>query len=163
MRVGSIKENRNPVKQIYFFIACLSLSVAGHAEKGPKANVAKVSTQGCVQFKFNNSVPGVPQKDSVLIIFDKFDHTGAGVIYQVFYEDQDHNITLPEVPAGKYYVTIKCLGMHHDRVEKVVTIKSQKSEKVKINLQDSEEFFKDKVIIPEYKPDFSDLAVLKSK
>lgn len=151
------------MKQFYFFIACLLLSTGLYADKGPKASIAKVATQGCVQFKFNNAIPGVPENDSVLIIFDKYDHSGAGVVYQVFYEDQDHNITLPEIAAGKYYVTIQCLGTHHDRMEKIVTIKSHKSEKVKINLQDSEVFFKDKVVIPEYKPNFADLAVLKSK
>ena len=151
------------MKLFYFLIACLLLSTGLYADKGPKANIAKVATQGCVQFKFNNSIPGVPEKDSVLIIFDKYDHSGAGVVYQVFYEDQDHNITLPELPAGKYYVTIQCLGMHRDRLEKVLTIKAHKSEKIKVDLQDSEEFSKDKVVIPEYKPNFADLAVLKSK
>ena len=151
------------MKQIYAYLVCLCISAALHAEKGPKANAAKISTQGCVQFKFNTSIAGAAQKDSVLIIFDKYDHTGAGVIYQVYYQDQDQNITLTGVPAGKYYVTIQCLGTHRDKLEKIVTIKSQKNETVKISLSDSETFSKDKVIIPEYKPNFSDLAVLRTK
>jgi hypothetical protein len=54
------------------------------------------------------------------------------------------------------------MGLHHDRVEKLVTIKSQKNEKVRIQLTASEEFSKDKVVIPTYRPDFSDLDI-KSK
>lgn len=156
------------MKQIYLPLVCLFLSVAVKAEKAPRAKSLKVATEGSVQFKFNNKLAAATQaatsqKDSVLIIFDKYDHTGAGVVYQVFYADQDQNISIPEVPAGKYYVTIQCLGLHHDRMEKVITVRSQKSEAVKISLQDSEEYTKGKVVIPAYKPNFADLAILKSK
>jgi hypothetical protein len=151
------------VKQIYLPLVCLFLSVAVKAEKAPRAKSLKVATEGTVQFKFNNKLAATTQRDSVLIIFDRYDHTGAGVVYQVFYADQDQNISIPEVPAGKYYVTIQCLGLHRDRLEKVITVKSQKSETVKISLQDSEEYAKGKVIIPAYKPNFANLAILKSK
>jgi hypothetical protein len=151
------------MKQIYFYLATLLLSLAVHAEGSPRAKARKMTAAGTVQFRLNNPIAADEHKDSVLIIFDRCDHTGAGVIYQVFYEDKDHNITIPVVPAGKYYVTIQCLGMHRDRLEKIVKIKSKKSEKVKILLQDSEEFSKDKVVIPAYTPDFSDLAIVKMK
>lgn len=153
------------MKQIYLYLVCLLCTVAAHAEKSPRAKAKKLAAVavGTVQFKLSNSVPDALHRDSVLIIFDRCDHTGAGVIYQVFYGDKDNNITIPVVPAGKYYVTIQCLGMHHDRLEKTVNIKSNKNENVKIALQDSEEFSKDKVVIPAYTPNFSDLAVLKMK
>lgn len=150
------------MKQIYLYLACLLLTLAANAEKSPRAKT-KIAAVGSIQFRLNNSTDAAVQKDSVLIIFDRCDHTGAGVIYQVFYQDMDHTITIPAVPAGKYYVTMQYMGMHHDRFEKIVHVKSQKSETVKINLQDSEEFSKDKVIIPAYKPDFADLAVVKMK
>lgn len=151
------------MKQIYFYLAFLLFALAAQAEGTPQTKARKITAVGSVQFRLNNITSAVENKDSVLIIFDRYDHTGAGVIYQVFYEDQDHNITIPAVQAGKYYVTIQCLGMHHDRLEKIVTIKSQKSGTVKINLQDSEVFSKDKVVIPAYAPKFSDMAVLKMK
>lgn len=152
------------MKSFYFYIACLLLTLAAHAEEGPKAAAAKIAaTQGSVKFQFNNIIESEVAKDSVLIIFDRFDHTGAGVVYQVFYADKDQNIAIPAVPAGKYYVTIQCLGLHHDRMEKVVTIKSQKSEQVKINLAAIEEFQKDKVVIPAYRPNVSDLASFRTK
>jgi len=151
------------MKQIYLYLACLLFTLTVYAEKSPRAKAKKIAAVGAIQFKLNNATPAVENKDSVLIIFDRYDHTGAGVIYQVFYADQDNNITIPVVPAGKYFVTIQCLGMHHDRLEKIVTIKSQKSGTVKIGLEDSEEFSKDKVVIPTYAPKFAELAVLKMK
>jgi hypothetical protein len=151
------------MKQIYLYVVCLLCTLAAHAEKTPRANTKKIAAVGGVQFKLNNYATDNLHKDSALIIFDRADHTGAGVIYQVFYGDKDNNIDIPAVPAGKYYVTIQWLGMHHDRLEKIVHIKSKKSGKVKISLQDAEEFSKDKVVIPVYAPKFSDLAVLKMK
>ena len=140
------------------------------ADPGPRPKAATAVTEskalanaGAVRFQFNNLVAGMEEKDSILIIFDRCDHTGAGVIFQKFAADGDQGITLPAVPAGKYFVTIQCVGLHHDRMEKVVTIKSQKSEKVRLELQSSEEFSKDNVVIPAYRPDFSDMSFAKGK
>lgn len=150
------------MKQIYLYLTCLLLSLAAHAEKSPKA--AKVmSNVGSVQLKFNNLAPAEAHKDSVLIIFDRYNHTGAGVIYQVYYVDNTGNITIEGVPAGKYYVTIQGLGLHRDRTETILTVKASKNQKMTISLKDSEEFSKDNVVIPVYKPNFSDLVVLKMK
>jgi hypothetical protein len=178
-----IGENNHPMKQIYLYLACLLLVAAVHAEKGPRPepgkNAAETSAtaknaaaalkqslaakQGTVQFHFSDVTVADEHKDSVLIIFDRYNHTGAGVIYQVFAADKDHCITIPDVPAGKYYVTIQCLGMHRDRVEKLITIKSKKNEKVRINLEEVEAFSKDKVVIPTYHPNFTEMAVLKTR
>lgn len=159
------------MKQLAFYIACLLFSFAAKAEKGPKAASAKMmASKGSLQLNFhkNRSRDIVKDslgasKDSVLVIFDRCDHTGAGVVYQVFYQNNDHSITIPAIPEGKYYVTIQCLGIHRDRIETVVKIKAQKSETLKIDQADSEEFSKDKVFIPAYKPDFMNLAIAKTK
>ena len=172
------------MKQIYLYLACLLLFVAAHAEKGlrpePGRNAAETSAtaknaaaalkqslaakQGTVQFHFNDvTAVANEHKDSVLIIFDRYNRTGAGVIYKVFAADKDHCITISDVPAGKYYVTIQCLGMHRDRVEKLVRIKAKKKEKVHINLDEVEAFSKDKVVIPAYRPNFTEMAVLKTR
>jgi hypothetical protein len=159
------------MKQLTSYLACLLFSVAVHAAVGPvpapaaatTARAAKVVNQGAVRFQFNQIASSIEHKDSVLIIFDRFDHTGAGIILQVFAADSSNGITIPEVPAGKYYVTIQCLGMHHDRLEKLVTIKAKKNEKVRIELEAAEAFSKDGVVIPAYRPKFADLSILKSK
>jgi len=159
------------MKQLTTYLACLLFSVAVRAAgEGPlpapaasnSAKATKMVNAGAVRFEFSHFA-AQDHKDSVLIIFDRFDHTGAGVIYQVYAANNDNSITIPEIPAGKYYVTIQCLGLHHDRLEKTISIKKQKNEKVKIELEASEEFSKDNVKIPVYRPNFSDLAILKSK
>ncbi len=160
------------MKQLITYLTCLFFSVAVRAAgDGPtpvpaasnSVKATKMVNAGAVRFEFNNNISAQDHKDSVLIIFDRFDHTGAGVIYQVYAASNDNSITIPEIPAGKYYVTIQCLGLHHDRLEKTISIKKQKNEKVKIELEASEVFSKDNVKIPAYRPNFSDLSILKSK
>ncbi|HMH23099.1 MAG TPA: hypothetical protein VK563_15045 [Puia sp.] len=151
------------MKQIYFYLIFSLFLVAAHAEKVPRAKTTNILTEGSVHFKFNNFAPAEAHKDSVLIIFDKFNRTGAGVIYKVFSADKDQSIIIEGVQAGKYYVTIQGLGLHRDRFEKIITIKSRKNEKVKINLQDSEEFDRNNVVIPEYQPNSSAMSVVNMK
>jgi hypothetical protein len=160
------------MKQITFYIACLFFSFAAQAEKGPKAAGSKMmsSTKGSLQVKFHKTINVDKatdslelQNDSVLVIFDRCDHTGAGVVYQVFHYNADHSITIPAIPEGKYFVTIQCLGVHRDRLETIVKIKSQKSETLKINQENSEIFTKDNVVIPAYRPDFTNMGIVKTK
>ena len=151
------------MKHLYIYIACLFVTFAAQAEKSPKAAASKMmASKGSLQLKFQTTTAETV-KDSVLVIFDRFDHTGAGVVFQVFYRNSDHSITIPAIPEGKYYVTIQCLGVHRERIETIVKIKSQKSEILKIAQTDSEEFSKDKVVIPAYHPDFANLASARTK
>jgi len=145
----------------------LTLLLVGGANANPDpapSTAAKTASTvslnaGTVRFQFSNA----HAKDSVLIIFDKYNRTGAGVVYQVFATDSTHGITIPAVPAGKYYVTIQCKGVNRDRIEKLVTIKAKKHEKVRVELQAAELYSKDDVVIPAFNPSFSDLAILRSK
>jgi len=150
------------MKQIRLYLACLLLSLAAHADKGHKADKAIVKA-GSVAFKFNNLAPAEAHKDSVLIIFDRCNRTGAGVIYKVFSVDGNGNIVIDGVPAGKYFVTIQGLGIHRDRRETVVAVRSQKNRKKFIKMKDSEEFSKDNVVIPSYKTDLASLSIVNMK
>lgn len=158
-------------KQFTLYLFSLLLIGAAKADQGPlpitgtavaAAKTAKVNNAGTVRFQFSN-ISSDNHQEPVLIIFDRYDHTGAGVIYQVFATDSTQAITIPEVPAGKYYVTIQCKGRHRDRLEKLVTIKAKKHEKVRIDLETAEVFSKSNVVIPAYAPSFADMAILKSK
>lgn len=154
-----------------FILNLLTLLLVGAAYANPDpapspatgkaaSTAAKVNLNaGAVRFQFNNA----RAKDSVLIIFDKYNRTGAGVVYQVFATDSTAGITIPEIPAGKYYVTIQCKGVNHDRIERLVTIKARKHEKVRVELAAAEVFSKDGVVIPAFNPSFSNLAILRSK
>jgi hypothetical protein len=154
------------MKQFILYLLTLAVCIAAEANPGPSpvpastnAAAAKlVANAGTVRFQFNKIVTTQDRTDSVLVIFDRFDHTGAGVIYQLYAADAQQGIDISAVPAGKYYVTIKFLGVHRDQIEKVINIKSKKSEKVRIELDDTQAFSKDKVVIPAFRPDFSDLA-----
>jgi hypothetical protein len=152
------------MKQIYLYLACLLFSLAAHADKGHSSKADKAAVKsGSVQFKFNNLAPAEAHKDSVLIIFDRTNHTGAGVIYKVFFVDENGNIDIEGVPEGKYFVTIQGLGIHRDRTEKVLTVKSQKNSEMSIKMEDSEEFSKANVVIPSSKTDLSALSIVKMK
>lgn len=155
------------MKQVTLYLIGLLISVAAFSEPGPtpagsKSTATKaVVNAGTVRFQIKDLAMAADQQDSVLVIFDRFDHSGAGVVYQMFATDAQNGITIPSVPAGKYFVTVMFRGLHRDRLEMLVTVKSQKSEKVRIKLDDAEAFSKENVKIPSYKPSFSDLAILK--
>jgi hypothetical protein len=158
------------MKHFTLHLMALLISAAAFADKGhapiPAATTATASkavlNAGTVRFQFNTIVSADDHQDSVLVIFDRYDHTGAGVVYQMFAADADQGITIPSVPAGKYYVTVECRGVHRERMEMTVTVKSQKNEKVRIKLNDAEVFSKDNVKIPAYRPSFTDMSILKS-
>jgi hypothetical protein len=158
------------MKQLISIVALTITAIAGYANDGKvnasasttSAASAKVMNAGAVRFQFSN-INAQDHTDSVLVIFDRFDHTGAGVIYRVFSADQQNGVDISAIPAGKYFVTIQCMGLHHDRIEKTITIKKQKDEKVNISLEASEVFSKDNVIIPVSHTKLTDLSILNNK
>ena len=149
------------------FIACFA-SLQATAGSGPKAPTTelhsnKSANAGTARFLFKNLIAGMEERDSILIIFDRYDLTGAGVVHQVFAAGSDNSITVPDIAPGKYYVTVQCIGLHRDRLEKIVTIRSQRSETVRIKLSSSEAYSKNNVVIPAFHPDPSDFAVVRFK
>jgi len=149
------------------FLACFA-SLQATAGPRPKATTAALHSNrsanaGAARFLIKNLIAGMEERDSILIIFDRYDHTGAGIVHQVFAADSDRSITVPDIAPGKYYVTVQCIGLHRDHLEKIVTIRSQRSETVRIKLTPSEAYSKNKVVIPAFHPDLSDLAVVRFK
>ncbi len=160
------------MKQFILYLLSLVVCAAAAANPGPlpvPAGTAAVTADkalakaGAIRFQFNKIAVSVEHKDSLLIIFDRYDHTGAGVVYQIFAADSAQGITIPQIPAGKYYVTIQGLGLHRDRMEKLITVKAKKNARVRISLGDLEEFSKENVVIPAYRPSFNDMVVMKSR
>ena len=165
--LGYIYHNSLLMKHFTLYLIALLFSAAAVAEPGPapvpaaaKANSNKaVLNAGSVRFQFKALAT---DQDSALVIFDRYDHTGAGVVYQMFAADSTNGISIENVPAGKYYVTVQFRGVHRDRMEMLVTVKAQKNGKVQIKLDDAEVFSKGNVKIPAYNPSFSDMAILKT-
>jgi hypothetical protein len=158
------------MKQLISIMTLSLLAFAGYANDGKinasAATTAAASAQsinaGAVRFQFINHA-AQNHTDSVLVIFDRFDHTGAGVIYKVYGTDQLNGIDVSAIPAGKYYVTVQCLGLHRDRLEKTITVKKQKNQMINIALADAERFSRDNVVIPVSHANLSDLAILNNK
>jgi len=155
------------MKLVTLYLTSLLISVAAFADPGPapvpaasKASSNKaVLNAGSVRFQFRALAT---DQDSALVIFDRFDHTGAGVVYQMYAADSTNGISIENVPAGKYYVTVQFRGIHRDRMEMLVTVKAQKNGKVHIKLDDAEAYSRGNVKIPAYNPSFSDMAILKT-
>jgi hypothetical protein len=140
---------------IFFQFAILSLF-------GEKGQTGILKPEGSTQFTISNHSANY-KKDSLLIIYDRFDRSGAGVVFRIYHPKKDHTVTIDDIPAGKYFVTIQWLGLHHDRFEKIVKVKKGKCEIIPITLQDAQEFSPSKVIIPQERHDWANLRVVAMK
>ena len=140
---------------LVFFVCILGMLQlkAGNAGGGENAG-----SKSSLLINFSNHSE-TKHADSVLVIFDKFDHTGAGIVHKIFYPNENHVIEIADLPAGKYYVSIQCLGLHQDYAEKVITIERNRANKMKIKLQDCEVFQVGKAEIPSDPTDFTKLSV----
>ncbi|HTQ64336.1 MAG TPA: hypothetical protein VMI12_06035 [Puia sp.] len=160
------------MKALYLYIVFQFGLVNLWAENGHENNAVNTANtlvssakakEGSAQFRFRTKSFNQANKDSVLVIYDRFDRSGAGIIHKIYYPSSDHTISINGIPAGKYFVTIQCLGMHRDHIEKVMTIKSNKCETISVRMQDSDEYSKENVVIPVEYTDFSRLKVVSMK
>jgi hypothetical protein len=142
---------------IFFLTTCLSI----HGEKG-HGDLPKMK-EGSAQLTFENPCIRSIKKNPVLVIYDRFDHSGAGIIYKVYFLAKDHTISIDGIPTGKYFVTIECMNAKHQRFETVVKIKSGKCAEIPIGMENSDEFSKNDVIIPVEHTDFSNLKITSMK
>jgi hypothetical protein len=100
--------------------------------------------------------------DSVYIIFDRYDLTGAGIIKKVFYPS-GNQIVIEKVPTGKYYVDVYCIGVDHQSFTKVSTIGRRRSNKVSIPLKTYEAYVPGSAVIPPSTIDLSNLVVTQKR
>jgi hypothetical protein len=108
----------------------------------------------------NNSNDNKPV-DSVYIIMDRYDRTGAGIIKQVFYPI--NNKISFSIPKGKYYVDIFCLGLHDkEHFGKIINAKSNKGSKLALKLRGYAPYIPGMAFIPKEKIDFTHLSIMKS-
>lgn len=99
--------------------------------------------------------------DSVYIFFDRYNHTGAGVIKQVYYP-KDNKIFIPQVPPGKYYIGLFCLGTHWEYFSEVTFVNKRRSNNLRFKLDRSETFVPGNYIAL-FKVDLSRLAITSPK
>src|SRR4051812_43840959 len=67
-----------------------------------------------------------PLVDSVLVIFDRFDRTGAGIVKRIYYPT-NNQFTISNVPEGKYYISIYCLGFYRDTFNDLMFVSKRHS------------------------------------
>jgi len=77
--------------------------------------------------------------DSVYIFFDRYNHTGAGIIKKVYYP-KNNKVVIPSVPPGKYYIGMFCLGTHMQYFSEVTFVNNRRSNKLKFKMNRSETF-----------------------
>jgi hypothetical protein len=95
--------------------------------------------------------------DSVLVFFDKYDHSGAGVIKQVCYP-ANNQVVIHQVPEGRYFIGVFCLGAHMQYMTNITFINKKRSNNLKFNLDRSEEYTPGSYS-PSFLIDFSNLAI----
>jgi hypothetical protein len=107
-----------------------------------------------------NSADKLSKIDSVFVIFDKYDLSGAGVIKQVYYPDVENKIQV-NLPKGKYYLNIYCLGIYNkEGFGRVISAKPNKNRKILLRLQQSALFQLGLARLPVDHFDPSHLAIL---
>jgi hypothetical protein len=102
-----------------------------------------------------------PLVDSVLVIFDRFDRTGAGIIKRI-YHPTDNQFTISNVPEGKYYISIYCLGFYRDTFNDLMFISKRHSNNLRYKLKRSDEFVPG-TFLPDMEVDFTNLAITNIK
>ncbi|OQP43186.1 hypothetical protein A4H97_13720 [Niastella yeongjuensis] len=102
-----------------------------------------------------------PLVDSVLVIFDRFDRTGAGIVKRI-YHPIDNQFTIFKVPEGKYYINIFCLGFYRDTFNDLMFVSKRHSNNLRYKLKRNDEFTPG-TYLPDMEVDFANLAITNIK
>ena len=118
------------------------------------------STTVIIQLNKTNIFDHNAAIDSIYLVFDKFDHSGAGIVKQKFYPTD--NIIRLTIPKGKYYVNIVCLGLYiGENFDRVINAKENKENILAIKLREPALFTPGLAYIPEEKIDLMNLVVTR--
>jgi hypothetical protein len=127
---------------------------------GLAAHKRAIKDSAAIIITFNNNSNEDKPVDSVLVIFDKWDLSGAGIVKQVFYP-VNNRIALV-IPKGKYYVDVYCLtGRLKEHFGTVIKARLNKKNILFFKLKASELFMPGRVKFPEEKIDFANLSVTR--
>ena len=139
---------------IALFVSISFCSFAGNGKPGNKDNniaaeASSTKTGLSYAIHLDNTINKNNAVDSVMIILDKFDHTGAGIVAKVFYPNADNQVTIENLPAGKYYAEIYVLGVYKKHFSTIIyTEKNTKKNKVSLTLDYSDVYTPGNVNIP---------------
>jgi hypothetical protein len=131
----------------------LALSYTLPAQKRSRDSVS-------VTIHLNNRANSQAQVDSVYLIFDRWDLTGAGLVKKIYYPEKN-TIKLERVPKGRYYIEVICLGTYPGRFNKEIMAHPRGSTRFTFRLKRQEYYSVGAVTIPHQKVDFSNLSIYK--
>jgi hypothetical protein len=106
-----------------------------------------------------NNYSSNPYSDSALIIFDRYDHTGAGIIKKV-YQPVDGQILVSKVPPGKYYIDVFCLGINREIFSELTFVNNRHSNVFNYTVKKTGSSMPGMASIPMEKIDISKLQIL---
>lgn len=107
--------------------------------------------------------PGrMPIKDSVLVIFDRYDLAGAGIIKKV-YHPVNNEIIIPAVPPARYYIEIACLGVNQERFTELTYVNRRHNNVFTYKVKKSGTFTPGLAAIPVEPVDPGKLKILREK
>lgn len=132
---------------VFLLLAVTTISFANDKVKPRAAKTAAASNKS-FRFVVNKEAVTNQVIDSALIILDKYDRTGAGVVMQMVKLDENNELSLTDVPEGKYFATIYTYGLKKERLEVVITVKNNKPNATKIKLTKTEAYILGTAIIP---------------
>ncbi|MFT3935647.1 MAG: hypothetical protein QM726_18610 [Chitinophagaceae bacterium] len=100
-------------------------------------------------FHIDNTVNKNNTVDSVLIILDKYDLSGAGFVRQVFYPDEKNHIIIEDLPVGRYYAEVYVLGNYRKHFSSVIrTVKANRKNKARFQLDFKDTYTSGNASIP---------------
>jgi hypothetical protein len=154
----SFKNQRRvtPVKALVAFFLMIGLTHCPplHAQGGHhglKCGLSKLP-EGQMQLKFFHHSGRFLHQDSVLILFARTDRSGSNIISEIFTMNNSHCVLIPRIPSGRYFITVQCLGKHHDYWETTTSVRPRKRRILKIKLETCDESTHSLVLMPGYRP-----------
>ncbi|MEP7279292.1 MAG: hypothetical protein ABI813_11660 [Bacteroidota bacterium] len=100
-------------------------------------------------FHIDNTINKNNAVDSVWIILDKFDHSGAGIVRKVFYPDANNQVVIEDLPAGKYYADIYVLGLYKKHFSTIIySEKTARKNKATLRLDYKDVYVPGNAVIP---------------
>jgi hypothetical protein len=124
---------------VFVLLASLFSHAANDTPALKEKSISSAITNKAAGVKYTFHIDNTANKnstiDSVLVILDKFDHSGAGIVTKVFYPDANNQVVIEALPTGKYYAEIYVLGLYKKHFSSIIhTVKSVKKNKVRLQL-----------------------------
>ena len=108
----------------------------------------------------NNRANSQAQVDSVYLVFDRWDLTGAGLVKKIYYPEKN-TIKLEKLPKGRYYIEVICLGNYPGHFSKEIMAHPRASSRFSFKLKRQEYYLAGTAYIPSQRIDFSNLSVTR--